>query len=240
MALRALGSGHTVLIGPLQSGAAWSTIKVPVILARYRLAESLRQPSGQIDARVAAAITASDNAAAQSLFDDISTAEGGLIPASTYVQQELRAAGDLETVINTAQPPGGFSTFGQTQWSLSAGTRFYRALALGCLGPAPAAQRITQLMAEITPDQRWGLGQASFGPGTQVLFKGGWGPDPAGRHLVRQFGIIETRDGRGFAVGLMDRPSDGAFTSGAALLTRLAEAVASTTHADSAPAATGC
>jgi hypothetical protein len=206
-------------------------MKVPVILARYRLAGN---PSAPIEDRVAAAITESDNQAADSLFQEIVAAKGGIEPASAFVQQGLEQAGDTDTHVNTVQPPDGFSTYGQTQWSLSDGLSFYSALARGCLTPSQGAAEILRRMDEITPSQSWGLGQARFPGASRVLFKGGWGPDQEGRYLVRQFGIVETANG-GIVVGLMDMPADGSFGSGIGVLDRLAVAVASSTHPDHAP-----
>jgi hypothetical protein len=46
------------------------------------------------------------------------------------------------------------------------------------------------LMGQATADQRWGLGTL---PGAR--YKGGWGPSPDGRYLVRQIDIIDTPSG---------------------------------------------
>jgi hypothetical protein len=226
VALKALDDRPPIAIGPLQVAPAWSTMKVPVILARYRL--SGRRASG-IGERVAEAITESDNEAANSLFDEIVEAKAGVAPASAYVQRGLEQAGDAETVVNTVSPPEGFSTYGQTAWTLTGGLLFYSALARGCLPPSKGAAVILHLMGEITPSQRWGLGQAEFHGARRVLFKGGWGPDPAGRYLVRQFGIVETANG-GLAVALMGIAADGQFGSGVQILDQLADAVARSTH----------
>ena len=45
--------------------------------------------------------------------------------------------------------------------------------------------------------------------GKDVELKGGWGPDPDGRHLVRQMGIAGP-----LAVALAAIPADGSFESG--------------------------
>ena len=51
-------------------------------------------------------------------------------------------------------------------------------------------------------------------------FKGGWGPDPQGRYLVRQFGIVPI-NGRNVAVALAVRPHDGSFDSGTSALSKV-------------------
>jgi len=70
-------------------------------------------------------------------------------------------------------------------------------------------------MRQVVPEQRWGLGALR----EDVELKGGWGPDPDGRHLVRQMGIVGSR----LAVALAALPTDGTYESGAAVLDRLAE-----------------
>jgi len=239
VAVRPLGGGASINAGTLQSGTAWSTMKVPVILARYRLAESRGESTAALTARATAAVTQSDNAAVLSLFEDIVVQLGGVVPASRYIQQGLRAAGDATTEINTVPPAGGFSTFGQTQWSLDAGMRFFRALADSCLSPLDASRELLELMGEITPSQRWGLGQAPFAADA-VRFKGGWGPDPTGRYLVRQFGVITAPNGRGIVVALIAKPADGTFASGIADLNELADAVAGAVNPAAAPGPTPC
>lgn len=241
VAVRPLDDGDAVLAGDLQSGSAWSTMKVPVIMARYRLAAASGESDAAFDSDVVSAITASDNAAVQALFDQIEAAEGGVVGASGYVQQVLADAGDTDTVVNTVAPPGGFSTFGQTQWTLADGTLFYRALANGCVPPRAGARRVLELMGQIEPGESWGLGQTRFPSVQQVLFKGGWGPaPPAGPYTVRQFGIVETPDAHGFVVGLVAIASDGTFASGIDVLDRLAGAVAASTSAALAPMPSGC
>ncbi len=216
-------------------------MKLPVIMARYRLAAASGETGAAFDSDVVAAITQSDNAAVQALFDQIAATQGGIVAASEYVQSVLADTGDTDTTVNTVSPPGGFSTFGQTQWSLSDGTLFYRALANGCLAPSAGARRALELMGEITPGESWGLGQTQF-PGVQrVFFKGGWGPaPPAGPYTVRQFAIVETPGGHGFIVGVIAIAADGSFSSGIDLLDRLGAAIASSTDAASAPTSGAC
>jgi hypothetical protein len=233
-----LGVGRSFTAGPEQVGAGWSTMKIPVIIARYRLAETTSEPFSQLTDRVTQAITASDNAAVMSLFNDLETRDGGLAAASLDVQQVLRDAGDPTTTVNTLQPAGGYSTFGQTQWPLLAGTRFFQALADGCIEPRQAAQLVINLMGQVTSSQRWGLGQADF-HGATAYFKGGWGPDSSGAYLVRQFGIIADQAGHGFAVGVIAKPADASFASGVAILDQLARLIAATTTVSRTPMADG-
>ncbi len=234
VALRPLDDGEVVQTGSTRDGAAWSTMKVPVVLSRLRLG------AGDTADRSRRALTASDNAAAQSLFDDISESKGGLVPASRFVQESLREAGDEQTVVNTEVPAGGFSTFGQTNWSLAAGTRFFAALERGCLEPRERDDEVTDLMTEVVADQRWGIGSMRPAGLTSVAFKGGWGPDPGGRYLVRQFGILRGRGGRGVVVALLAKPRDGSFETGVSMLTELAQATSRRLRLASAPKAATC
>ena len=231
LAVRSLGSGSLVTAGDLMTASAWSTIKVPIVLARYRLADEQRQANrASIGALAKQALTASDNAAGAQLFAEIEAATGGLAPASRFVGRELTAAGDDRTRINTVDPGNGFSTYGQTQWSLAAGTQFFRQLARGCVPPHDETGYVLALMAEIIPSQRWGVGSVQWPRGAAVQFKGGWGPDKNGDYLVRQFGIIEGGDDRGVVVGLLAHPDDGQFETGVHVLDQLATAVARSLH----------
>jgi hypothetical protein len=242
VAVRPLGGGPLVLAGDVTTGAAWSTIKVPIVLARYRLAEARHESQALIAPLAARALTESDNAAAAELFGEIETAQGGLAAASTYVGEELRDAGDNATSINTLQPDfGPFSTYGQTEWSLGAGTLFYRQLARGCVPPGGAVAQVLSLMAQVVPSQRWGIGAGTWPGSGRLRFKGGWGPDRSGRYLVRQFGIVESADGRrGFVVGLIAAPADGTFETGVKVIDDLAAAVAASTETTSAPVFASC
>jgi hypothetical protein len=77
----------------------------------------------------------------------------------------------------------------------------------------PPAGEIRARLRRVVPEQRWGLGVL----GEDVELKGGWGPDPDGRHLVRQMGIVGL-----LAVSLAAIPGDGSFESGTDMLDRLA------------------
>ncbi len=222
VAIRSLAGGATARAGTLQRDVAWSTIKVPIVLARYRLEQVDRR--ADLDQLARAAITASDNAAAQQLFDGIAAALGGPEAASRAVEDELREAGDGRTHVVAVQVRPPFSAYGQTSWTLAAGTGFYAALVRHCVGTAGLDARVLSWMAQVVPEQRWGLPGAARPRGWRVALKGGWGPDPAGRYLVRQFGLVTGPGGRGVAVGLMARTADGGFADGTAVLGALARA----------------
>jgi hypothetical protein len=187
-----------VAVGTLQSGAAWSTIKVPLAIAA--LAEDP-------DAEVERAITESDNDVARALWQRLGPPE----VAAAAVERVLAAAGDTETRVETEVVYPPYTSFGQTEWTLAAQQRFAAGL------PAlPEAEPVLDLMRRIVPEQRWGFGAVV----ANAAFKGGWGPDD--RHLVRQFAILD-----GLSAAIATEPEDGSYESGAANLTRIAEWVRS-------------
>ena len=202
------GSGVTQ-VGGLTSGAAWSTIKVPLAIAAL---------GDGLETLAVRAITESDNDSASALWESLGPPD----VAAAAVERVLVAAGDTETRVQTevVQPP--YTPFGQTEWTLAAQQRF----AAGLSG-VPGAEPVLELMRRVVPEQRWGL--ATIDPGAAI--KGGWGPDPPGRALVRQFGIF-TAKGTRVAAAIANEPEDGAYETGAANLSRIAEWVRSESLAE--------
>jgi hypothetical protein len=202
IAVSAVGSGQDPMtLGDWQSGVAWSTIKVPLIIAALR-----QRDSPTVTAAMRAAITESDNAAAESVWASL----GDPVTAAHKVEDVLRQTGDPTTVQWQKVRPE-YTAFGQTDWSLANQARFVSA-AVCNRANAP----VFDLMGQIEPDQSWGIGTIG---GTQ--FKGGWGPSPAGSYLVRQIGVLTTAHGR-IAVALAAAPASGKFDDGTAALTAMA------------------
>ncbi|MGV0715520.1 serine hydrolase [Mycolicibacterium sp. XJ662] len=189
-------------LGAWSSGPAWSTIKVPLALALLR-----ESGGGSVSSAMRSAITASDNAAAQSMWEQL----GGGSAAASKVQEVLSAAGDPLTVVPSELRRPGFSIFGQTMWSLSDQARFLAHVACD-----PAAAPVTALMGDIVSGQQWGLGQIGG-----AYFKGGWGPGTDGLYLVRQYGVVPTATGQ-VAVAVAAVPDSGGFGDGTAVLNRIA------------------
>lgn len=188
-------------IGSWISGPAWSTIKVPLSIALLR-----ENDDEFVAGAMRAAITASDNAAAQAIWDEL----GGHRAAAEKVEAVLAATGGYALVPSEVTRPG-FSAFGQTEWSLIDQARFLAQAAC-----EPRDQPVLVLMSEIVPGQRWGLGTLDG-----ARFKGGWGPGVDGRYLVRQFGIIHGDSGD-VAVAIAAVANSGGFDDGATTLGQMA------------------
>ncbi|WP_286135188.1 hypothetical protein [Mycobacterium sp. UM_Kg1] len=201
LAYAPVGQNGVVTLGSLQSGVAWSTIKVPLAIAAIHA----NRPNAQELA--AKAVTASDNDAAEQLWSSLGPAP----QAAQQVQAVLRAGGDTGTAVESRRLRPEFSAFGQTQWPLARQAVF--AAHLPCMPPAAP---VYSLMRNTVTDQRWGL--AGIGAPT----KGGWGPGRDGGYLVRQFGIVGTPRGD-LAVALAAEPKDGSFGSGVAALNQMTQ-----------------
>ncbi|MCV7176170.1 hypothetical protein H7H98_10495 [Mycolicibacterium sphagni] len=190
-----------ILLGPWRNGPAWSTIKVPLIIAGHRAVEP---PT--ITGAMSAAITQSDNDAAESVWQSL----GPPAAAATQVQAVLAETGD-PTVVQSEKIRPQFSAFGQTEWSLTNQLRFLSAAVCDTRNDA-----VFNLMGQISADQSWGLGQISG-----ARYKGGWGPSLSGAYLVRQIGVISTDRGL-VVVAAATEPQSGSFTDGTADLNRIA------------------
>ena len=183
-----LSGGPFTAEGELTHSRAWSTMKVPVVVASIN--------AGRADPLdVEAAITRSDNEAALRLFD-------ALDDGPAEVEAVLRRAGDEETTLEREPDPRGWSPFGRTVWSLRAAAGFYRALARGELLSPDETERTLGAMTRIVPEQRWGLGELP-----DVPFKGGWGPAEDGGYDAIQIGVV---DGRVLALAARAADFDGA------------------------------
>ncbi|MEC3954596.1 hypothetical protein VMT65_16270 [Nocardia sp. CDC153] len=208
IAVMPVGGGDMTQLGDWSTGIAWSTIKVPLALAALR-----HDPEG-MRSTAEAAITFSDNDAAQELWNSL----GNGNQAADAVEAILREAGDTTTDVAArhtklaALESDDLLAFGATDWSLADQVHF--ASKLPCL---PRANSVVSLMSEITPSQSWGLGRL-----IGAEFKGGWGPDDeTGKYTVRQFGLIPTLNGP-VAVALAAEPTSGSFDDATDMMDKLA------------------
>src|SRR3954466_16229533 len=102
-----LSGGAIESFGEIRAARAWSTMKVPVIVACIT--------SGEADWHdIELAITRSDNDAALRRWR-------ALDDGPAQVEAVLRRAGDPETVLEREADPRGWSPFGRTVWTLAAG-----------------------------------------------------------------------------------------------------------------------
>ena len=188
---------------------AWSTIKVPIAIAAERAGTA--QPQW-----VSAAISASDNAAAEQLWNSLGTPE-----QAAAATEAVLAEGDSPIAVSRVASRPGFSPYGQSQWTFQEQADL--ASNLRCL---KGRENVLAAMEKIEPGQAYGLGKI---PG--AIFKGGWGPDESGSYDVRQFGLVPTGGGKYAAVAIGAKSTDGSYESAqsqlnslsAALQTRLAD-----------------
>ncbi|MEL4358259.1 MULTISPECIES: hypothetical protein [unclassified Luteococcus] len=199
--------------GTFSNGPAWSTAKVPVAIAAQR-----RYPrDARTRARMRAAITASDNAAAEALFRSLGT-NAQAAAATTRVIQD----GAGRTIVPSVRKRPGYTIFGQTPWGPTNQARF--TASLPCRRDAAAT---LALMGQVRADQRWGLGTIRG-----ARFKGGWGPDRQGRYLVRQMGVVDVKGQR---LAVVIAVSGVSFATGTRINTQLARQVAATPPALAKP-----
>lgn len=200
--------------GELRSGSAWSTMKVPIALAVLDRTGGPQATSSAQRAQIESALTASDNDAALQLFDSLGSDGGGVQAAAAAVEDVLAAGGDRSTRVST-EGRDGFSPYGQTDWSLQEQARFLDSLAAGRVGSKQSRSYVLDLMTQVSSDP-WGLGSL---PG--AAWKGGWGPDPSGKYLLRQMGYLEV-GGQRVVVTIAVQPDDGSFEGGQPIATELA------------------
>lgn len=185
VAWAAVGSRHaTQSLGAVEDQDAWSTAKVPLGVARLRLA------GGKFNAKTTEvlrdAITKSDNAAALVLWRGLGTPS----EAVALMEKVLRDAGDEVTTFSVA-------AFGRSTWTPANQAQF--AAGLPCIPNGPT---VLDLMDEIEKEHRWGLASASV----PTQFKGGWGIGAHGL-LARQFGVLALSDRKQLGVAIATMPA---------------------------------
>ncbi|MGA9493887.1 MAG: hypothetical protein WBV80_27095 [Mycobacterium sp.] len=203
--VRAVGTGP---VAPMSFGGsdfsdqpAWSTIKIPLVIASMRLHNNDHPTASMV-----AAITESDNAAAEAIWEGL----GDPTAAAAAVGKVLHDVGDPTTVESRKLRPE-YTAFGQTNWSLTNQAYFLASAACD-----PHNQPVIDLMGQVTGDQRWGLGSL---PDAKI--KGGWGPSPSGRYLVRQIAVVPTGARGSTVVAMAAVPDSGSFADGTRVLTQI-------------------
>ncbi|MBB5911743.1 hypothetical protein BJY24_000610 [Nocardia transvalensis] len=204
LAIMPVGGERMTTLGDWTAGPAWSTMKVPLTLAVLRA-------NGNVGTyQMSAAITESDNTAADGLWQSL----GAPDRAAQAVEDVLKEGGDSTTKVPATRSRSDYSAFGQADWSLADQVRF--ASRLPCLADAGT---VVDLMGKVVWGQQWGVGRLEG-----AEYKGGWGPDPNGNYLVRQFGLVDTPTGK-MAIALAAQANSGGFDAGTQILNKLADLV---------------
>ncbi|MGE4426232.1 MAG: hypothetical protein AB7G37_07265 [Solirubrobacteraceae bacterium] len=225
VAVGTLGPGTVVQAGSLQTTHAWSTSKPAVLAAVLRARRSgrlggSRSPTSQERTWARRALTASDNAAAISLFGELEGRFGGVDGASREVETALRAGAGKAIRVNRERRES-FTTFGQTSLRLTDGVRFYGGLAGSCVLSNADTRFVVGLMRDVDGSQRWGLGSPPWD--AKVGFKGGWGPESGGRYVAVQYGVL--RKGSNGIVVAIAAQADGGLEAVTPRLTSMAKAL---------------
>ena len=183
---------------------AWSTIKVPLVIASMR-----QHNTDHPTAAMVAAITESDNAAAEAIWEGL----GDPATAAADVGKVLHDAGD-PTIVESRKLRPEYTAFGQTDWSLTNQAEFLSAAACD-----QRNQPVLNLMGQVNGDQRsWGVG-----PLPDAKIKGGWGPSPSGRYLVRQIGVVPAGQRGLTVIAMAAEPESGSFADGTRALTQIGD-----------------
>jgi hypothetical protein len=199
--IKAVGSDQDpIVLGDLQTGKAWSTMKVPLAIAALQ-----EEQYPKVTDTMTAAITESNNLEAEKIWARL----GDPDTAAHKVEEVLRQAGDPTRVESKKVRPE-FTAFGQSDWALANQVRF-----ISYAVCQNSDEPILNLMGQVEPDQRWGLGTIA-----NTRFKGGWGPSPTGQYLVRQMGVLTTPTGQ-TAVAVAAQPASGSLNDGTQDLTEI-------------------
>jgi len=197
------GTG-TYKAGTLTTTNAWSTIKVPIVVAAIDANPDLADSD-----LVEATLRWSDNGTAWTLWKTLGSTPEARAEA---VEDILAATGDTSTKVKVAPD----EPYGATQWSLHHQARFMSNLR--CLDNADV---VLDYMGDVIDEQRWGLGQFR-----DADFKGGWGPDDDGTYQARQMGIVPAKDGGDITIVLAANVESEAYREDAEdALTRAAKAM---------------
>ena len=192
-----VGAEATYVAGDDTAYPAWSTSKVPLVVAATRVAPEAAAGYAP------AAIQMSDNGSAEAIWAAVSPADVNQVFAETGV----------DAVVNKDRTRPEFSAFGQTL--LSASQEATLASHLACID---GGAQVLDLMAGITPEQAYGLGNL---PGARL--KGGWGPSLSGGYQIRQLARVSNSSGQDVAIAITVIPAAGDYPTGQAMASEVAE-----------------
>lgn len=196
-----LGENGPLHAGKLNEEGAWSTIKVPIAGAveeKLRHAEAHGQPAPRaaMEADMDAAIHYSDNDAAFRLW--MYVGDGSDRTASYKVRDYMHRVGDPTNAAKQFED-GVYIGFGAIKWKLTNQVKFMNGFR--CMN---GSDKVLTRMEHIIPEHSYGLAKIK---GAQ--FKGGWGPEPDGRFIYRQLGLVPGPNGEMTPVAIMAIPNDG-------------------------------
>jgi beta-lactamase class A len=164
--------------GDLRTATA-SIVKVDIVIALLLRAQREKRALTASERTLAEkAIRISDNGAASALWNEIGGASG--------LASANRRLGLRDTI------PGGGGAWGATTTGAADQVRLLAALTSNRSALHASSRRyLRKLMADVTPEQAWGV-SAAAGDGAQVALKNGWLPREIhdGRWTVNSIGLI--------------------------------------------------
>ena len=196
-----LGENGPLHAGKLNEEGAWSTIKVPIAGAveeklRHVEAHGQPVPRAAMEADMDAAIHYSDNDAAFRLW--MYVGDGSDRTAAYKVRDYMHRVGDPTNAAKQFED-GVYIGFGAIKWKLTDQVKFMDGFR--CMN---GSDKVLTRMEHIIPEHKYGLAKIN---GAQ--FKGGWGPEPDGRFIYRQLGLVPGPNGEMTPVAIMAIPNDG-------------------------------
>jgi beta-lactamase class A len=194
-------------VGSLRADRAWSTIKVPLLVAYLDLRGGPAKLTEAERADATAMITESANEPANRFFLALADAKGGVRGGARAVERVLRRGRDDRTRV-TARPPDDARTFtwlGQTVWRLADGATWHRSLADGGVANETSTRFVLGLMRRVTGSD-WGLRLAVPRP-EPLAYKVGLGRAPSGEITAEQYGIVG-RGAEACVIGIVARGRD--------------------------------
>jgi beta-lactamase class A len=179
-------------VGSLRAVRAWSTIKVPLLVAYLDLRGGAAKLSEDERDAATQMITVSANEPANRFFLALAGANGGTRGGARAIERVLRRGGDERTRVD-ARPPDDRRTFtwlGQTRWRLDDGAVFHRALFEGDVTSAADTRYVVGLMRRVIGSD-WGL-RVAVPETVGLAYKVGIGAAPDGTITAEQYGIAGT------------------------------------------------
>ncbi|MBE1537963.1 serine hydrolase [Actinomadura algeriensis] len=180
LAVRDASGGLSYVYGDELRTATASIVKVNIVMALLLRAQRDGRPLTSAERDLAErAVTVSDNGAATALWHAIGGAAG------------LAAANEAFGLRDTVPGSGGF--WGSTTTGAADQAELLSAL-VSPASPlsAPNRRYVRDLMADVVPEQAWGVSAAADGPADEPALKNGWLPRDVheGRWTINSIGLV--------------------------------------------------